>query len=134
MRKLRGFESRTWYNKRRVTATTEIALLAKELIEKARSGNLALNEATGGTFTITNLGMFGIDQGAPIINPPEIAILGVGRIAEKPIVIDGKVEIRPMMNVTLSFDHRVIDGALAARFLQNMKQKIEKPYDVFKIN
>ena len=113
---------------------TEIALLTKKLIEKARSGNLALNEATGGTFTITNLGMFGIDQGTPIINPPEIAILGVGRIAEKPVVIDGRVEIRPMMNITLSFDHRVIDGALAARFLQNMKQKIEKPYEVFKIN
>ena len=113
---------------------TEIALLTKKLIEKARSGNLALNEATGGTFTITNLGMFGIDQGAPIINPPEMAILGVGRIAEKPVVIDGRVEIRPMMNITLSFDHRVIDGALAARFLQNMKQKIEKPYEVFKIN
>jgi pyruvate dehydrogenase E2 component (dihydrolipoamide acetyltransferase) len=58
----------------------------------------------------------------------------VGRIAEKPVVIDGRVEIRPMMNITLSFDHRVIDGALAARFLQNMKQKIEKPYEVFKIN
>ncbi len=113
---------------------TEIALLTKKLIEKARSGNLALNEATGGTFTITNLGMFGIDQGTPIINPPEIAILGVGRIAEKPVVIDGRVEIRPMMNITLSFDHRVIDGALAARFLQNMKQKIENPYEVFKIN
>jgi pyruvate dehydrogenase E2 component (dihydrolipoamide acetyltransferase) len=113
---------------------TEIALLTRKLIEKARSGNLALNEATGGSFTITNLGMFGIDQGTPIINPPEIAILGVGRIAEKPVVIDGRVEIRPMMNITLSFDHRVIDGALAARFLQNMKQKIEKPYEVFKIN
>lgn len=113
---------------------TEIALLTRKLIEKARSGNLALNEATGGSFTITNLGMFGIDQGTPIINPPEIAILGVGRIAEKPVVIDGRIEIRPMMNITLSFDHRVIDGALAARFLQNMKQKIEKPYEVFKIN
>ncbi|RLI51177.1 hypothetical protein DRO61_02860 [Candidatus Bathyarchaeota archaeon] len=113
---------------------TEIALLTRKLIEKAKSGNLALNEATGGSFTITNLGMFGIDQGTPIINPPEIAILGVGRIAEKPVVIDGRVEIRPMMNITLSFDHRVIDGALAARFLQNMKQKIEKPYEVFKIN
>jgi pyruvate dehydrogenase E2 component (dihydrolipoamide acetyltransferase) len=113
---------------------TEIALLTRKLIEKAKSGNLALNEATGGSFTITNLGMFGIDQGTPIINPPEIAILGVGRIAEKPVVIDGRIEIRPMMNVTLSFDHRVIDGALAARFLQNMKQKIEKPYEVFKIN
>lgn len=113
---------------------TEIALLTRKLIEKAKSGNLALNEATGGSFTITNLGMFGIDQGTPIINPPEIAILGVGRIAEKPVVIDGRIEIRPMMNITLSFDHRVIDGALAARFLQNMKQKIEKPYEVFKIN
>ncbi len=113
---------------------TEIALLTRKLIEKARSGNLALNEATGGSFTITNLGMFGIDQGTPIINPPEIAILGMGRIAEKPVVIDGRIEIRPMMNITLSFDHRVIDGALAARFLQNMKQKIEKPYEVFKIN
>ncbi len=113
---------------------TEIALLTRKLIEKARSGNLALNEATGGSFTITNLGMFGVDQGTPIINPPEIAILGVGRIAEKPVVIDGRVEIRPMMNITLSFDHRVIDGALAARFLQNMKQKIENPYEVFKIN
>jgi pyruvate dehydrogenase E2 component (dihydrolipoamide acetyltransferase) len=111
----------------------DIALTTKELVEKARSGNLTLDEITGGTFTITNLGMFGVDQGAPIINPPEIAILGIGRIAQKPVVVDGKIVIRPMMNITLSFDHRVIDGALAARFLQNLKQKIEKPYDIFKI-
>jgi len=112
----------------------DIALTTKELVEKARSGNLALDEITGGTFTITNLGMFGVDQGAPIINPPETGILGVGRIAQKPVVVDGKIVIRPMMNITLSFDHRVIDGALAARFLKTMKQKIESPSDLFENN
>ena len=86
---------------------------------------------TGGTFTITNLGMFGVDHGTPIINPPEIAILGIGRITKKPVVVDDQIVIKPMMNITLSFDHRVIDGALAARFLQNMKQKIEKPDNLF---
>jgi pyruvate dehydrogenase E2 component (dihydrolipoamide acetyltransferase) len=111
----------------------DIALTTKELVEKARSGNIALDEITGGTFTITNLGMFGVDQGAPIINPPEIAILGVGRIAQKPVVVDNKIVIRPMMNITLSFDHRVIDGALAARFLKTMKEKIENPDDLIKI-
>ena len=109
----------------------EIAKTTKELIEKARAGTLALNEITGGTFTITNLGMFGVDHGAPIINPPEIAILGIGRIAKKPVVVDENIVIKPMINITLSFDHRVIDGALAARFLQNMKQKIENPEDIY---
>ena len=70
----------------------------------------------GSTFTISNLGMYAIDTFTPIINQPEVAILGVGRIQEKPVVIDGEIQVRPMMGVSLSFDHRVVDGAPAAAF------------------
>jgi len=82
---------------------------------------------TGGTFTITNLGMYGVDVFTPIINPPETAILGVGRVAEKPIVVQGQAVVRPVMQLSLTFDHRVVDGAPAAEFLQKVKQKLESP-------
>jgi pyruvate dehydrogenase E2 component (dihydrolipoamide acetyltransferase) len=98
----------------------------KEFTEKARQGKLSREELTGGTFTITNLGMYGVDFFTPIINPPEAAILGVGRIVEKPIVANGKIEIKPMSTLSLSYDHRIIDGAPAGQFLRNIKEKIEK--------
>jgi len=103
----------------------EIDTAIKELTEKARQGKLAKEELTGGTFTITNLGMYGVEFFTPIINPPEAAILGVGKITEKPVVIDGKFEVKPMMVLSLSYDHRNVDGAPAAAFLLKVKEKIE---------
>ena len=101
------------------------------LIERARSGQISLDELRGGTFTITNLGMYEIDAFTPIINLPECAILGLGRIVPKQVVVDadaGRVVIQHMMFLSLTFDHRVVDGAPAARFLQRVKQYVEKPY------
>ena len=103
----------------------EIAKESKGLIERARAGKASHDELTGGTFTITNLGMYGVETFVPIINPPESAILGVGAIIERPVVIEGKVETRPMMRLTLSFDHRVVNGAPAARFMQRLKEILE---------
>lgn len=106
---------------------TEISATIKELVEKSRQGKLLTKEASGGTFTISNLGMFGIDLFAPIINPPESAILGVGRVAEKPVVRGDQITVRSMMTLTLVFDHRIMDGAVAARFLQTLKNTLENP-------
>jgi len=106
---------------------TEIATTLQDLIEKARQGKLLTREASGGTFTISNLGMFGIDFFAPIINPPESAILGVGRIVKKPVVINNEMTIRLTMTLTLVFDHRIMDGAVAAGFLQTIKRLLENP-------
>jgi pyruvate dehydrogenase E2 component (dihydrolipoamide acetyltransferase) len=85
---------------------------------------------SGGTFTISNLGMYSIDAFTPIINQPESAILGVGRIHEKPVGVGGEIVLRPMMTLSLSFDHRVIDGAPAAAFLQTVKEVLENPYQM----
>jgi pyruvate dehydrogenase E2 component (dihydrolipoamide acetyltransferase) len=106
----------------------EIALQLKELIEKARQGKLSTEEATGGTFTISNLGMYGVGVQMQIINPPEVAILGVGAITDKPVVINGQITIRPMMTLSLVFDHRALDGAPAAEFLVTLKRILENPY------
>ncbi|NIR86877.1 2-oxo acid dehydrogenase subunit E2 [Candidatus Bathyarchaeota archaeon] len=107
----------------------EVSSTLKGLVEKAREGKLTLEEMSGGTFTITNLGMFGVDVFTPIINPPETAILGVGRVVEKPVVADKEIVTKPMMNLSLSFDHRVVDGAPAAQFLQKVKYILENPND-----
>lgn len=104
----------------------EIDKAIAELATKARQGKLSKEEVSGGTFTVTNLGMYEVDFFIPIINPPEAAILAVGRIIEKPVVIQGKVEVKPMVMLSLSYDHRIIDGARAAEFLRNIKNKIEK--------
>jgi len=103
----------------------EIASSLKELVEKARQGRLAKEDVTSRTFTITNLGMYGVDVFIPIINPPETAILGVGRVTEKPMVANGQITIKPVMQLSLSFDHRIVDGAPAAKFLQEVKQILE---------
>ena len=105
----------------------DIALVSKELIEKAKQGRLTKEELTGGTFTITNLGMYGVDVFTPIVNPPETAILGVGRVVERPVVEDKKMVVRPVMRLSLTFDHRVVDGAPAAQFLQKIKNFLENP-------
>jgi pyruvate dehydrogenase E2 component (dihydrolipoamide acetyltransferase) len=103
----------------------EISTSLSELVDKARQNKLSLDEVTGGTFTVSNLGMYGVDVFTPIINPPENAILGVGRIADKPVVLNGQIVARPVVVLSLSFDHRVMDGAQAASFLQRIKQIVE---------
>ncbi len=101
------------------------------LVEKARNNKLTGREITGGTFTVTNLGMFGIDTFTPIINQPESAILGINAMADRPVVIDGQIAIRPVMNLSLTFDHRVVDGADAAKFLARIKELTENPILLF---
>jgi pyruvate dehydrogenase E2 component (dihydrolipoamide acetyltransferase) len=95
--------------------------------KRARSGQLTPDEITGGTFTVTNLGMFGTDHFTPVINPPESAILGVCRTVEKPVVFHGAIVIRPMCNFILGFDHRIIDGAVGAQFMSRLRDLIENP-------
>jgi pyruvate dehydrogenase E2 component (dihydrolipoamide acetyltransferase) len=98
----------------------EIATITKDLGERARAGKLALDDVTGGTFTVTNLGTWGVDVFTPILNPGETGILGIGRIVEKPAVYRGEIARRSMLVLSLTFDHRVIDGAPAAAFLQTV--------------
>lgn len=97
------------------------------LAGKAREGKITIDEMTGGTFTITNGGVFGSMLSTPIINPPQSAILGMHNIVERPVAINGKVEIRPIMYVALSYDHRVIDGRESVSFLVKVKQMLEQP-------
>ncbi len=103
----------------------------QSLAERARAGRSLPDDLAGGTFTITNMGMFEIDAFTPIINPPECAILGVGRIVARPVGFGGQVVLREMMALSLSFDHRLVDGGPAARFLQRVKQWIERPFALF---
>lgn len=105
----------------------EISESVKDLASKAKAGKLIEEEMSGGTFTITNLGMFGIQSFSPIINQPEVAILGVNTIEDTPVVINGEIVIKPLMNLSLTADHRAIDGAMAAKFLSKVKELIEKP-------
>jgi pyruvate dehydrogenase E2 component (dihydrolipoamide acetyltransferase) len=99
----------------------------RELVERARKGR-SLPDDFGGTFTITSLGPMDVDGFTPIINVPEAAILGVGRIADKAVVYKGQLAARKMMTLSLAFDHRVSDGAPAARFLKYIKELVEEPY------
>jgi pyruvate dehydrogenase E2 component (dihydrolipoamide acetyltransferase) len=107
----------------------QIADALQDLTVRARAGELGLRDVQHGTFTISNLGMYGIQQFRAIINPPESAILAVGAVVRKPVVINERdeVAVRPMLAVTLSADHRVVDGIVAARFLQDLVQAIEMP-------
>ena len=105
----------------------EITQARAELAQKARDRKITKEEMTGSTFTISNLGMFGIDQFSAILQPPEGAILAIGRITDKAVVRDGQIVIRPMMTLTLSIDHRVLDGVLGSQFLQSLKGYIENP-------
>ena len=106
---------------------TEIASALRDLTEKARSNTLSVDEVTAGTFTLSNLGMFGIDTFNAIINPPQCSILGVGRTVEKPVAEGGRVGIKPIAWLTLSSDHRIVDGATAAKFLGRVKELLENP-------
>lgn len=108
----------------------EIAAVTKAMGEKARGRGLGPEDYGYGTFTISNLGMFGVDRFTAIINPPEAAILAVGRVKDTPVAVDGKVEIKAMMSITLSSDHRLIDGAAAGRFLSHLREVLEQPLEL----
>ena len=105
----------------------------EDVISRAKEAKLKQVDFVGGTFTITNLGMFGVDYFNPIINPPQAAILGINRIVEKPRVLDNEIKIVKTMNLSLTFDHRIIDGAEASRFLLKLKSYIEKPEEIINI-
>ncbi|WP_167618433.1 2-oxoglutarate dehydrogenase complex dihydrolipoyllysine-residue succinyltransferase [Maribellus sediminis] len=109
----------------------EIELEIKELAEKARTKKISVDELSGGTFTITNGGVFGSLLSTPIINPPQSAILGMHNIVERPVAVNGQVVIRPMMYVALSYDHRIIDGKDSVGFLVKVKEMIENPERMF---
>lgn len=98
------------------------------LIAKTKAGGLKKEEYSGATFTVSNLGMFGIDEFTAIVNPPQVGILAVGSMTDTPVVRDGQIVIRPMMNLVLTYDHRVIDGAPAAQFLSRVKELLENSY------
>jgi 2-oxoglutarate dehydrogenase E2 component (dihydrolipoamide succinyltransferase) len=98
-----------------------------KLAEKARDGSLAIEEITGGTFTISNGGVFGSLLSTPILNPPQTAILGMHKIQDRPMSVDGEIKILPMMYLALSYDHRMIDGKEAVQFLDTIKKLIEDP-------
>jgi pyruvate dehydrogenase E2 component (dihydrolipoamide acetyltransferase) len=105
----------------------EIAVESRELAQRARERKLTPEEYTGGTFSVSNLGMFDIDQFTGVINPPEAGLIAVGSITEQPVVDDGELLVQQRMRLTMSCDHRVIDGAMGARFLQTVKQMLENP-------
>ena len=107
----------------------EIAVQRRDLTERARTGKLRPQDLVGGTFTISNLGMFGVDAFSAIITPPQAAILAVGRIADRVVPVDGSPGIRPMMTLTLSSDHRVVDGVRAAEFLRDVTEAIGNPQE-----
>jgi pyruvate dehydrogenase E2 component (dihydrolipoamide acetyltransferase) len=105
----------------------EIAADRAALVDRARSGKLQQADLDGGTFTISNLGMYGIERFIAVLNPPQAAILAVGSTEEKPVVVDGEVVVRPRMELTLTCDHRAIDGATGAEFLGDVKAFLEEP-------
>jgi pyruvate dehydrogenase E2 component (dihydrolipoamide acetyltransferase) len=105
----------------------EIAKQRRELTDRARAGRLRPTDLAGGTFTISNLGMFHVDSFQAIITPPQAAILAVGRIADRVVPVSGGIDVRPMLNLTLSSDHRVIDGAKAATFLHDLGEALQEP-------
>lgn len=114
-----------------VKSLLDIATEVRELAGRARARKLKPEEYMGATFSISNLGMFGIDEFTAVINPPEAAILAIGAMKERPVARDGEIEIHQMMRVTMSCDHRVVDGAVGAQFLQTFKQILENPLYLF---
>ena len=111
-----------------------VELEVKRLAERARDGQITVDEMTGGTFTISNGGVFGSMLSTPIINPPQSAILGMHNIVERPIAVNGKVEIRPVMYLALSYDHRIIDGKESVGFLVHIKEALENPTEILMNN
>jgi pyruvate dehydrogenase E2 component (dihydrolipoamide acetyltransferase) len=105
----------------------EVADRRRDLVARARSGGLRPEDVQGGTFTLSNLGMFGVDAFAAVVNGPQAAILAVGRVADRVVAVDGRPAVRPRMSLTLSCDHRVLDGVRAARFLETLAEVAEEP-------
>jgi pyruvate dehydrogenase E2 component (dihydrolipoamide acetyltransferase) len=105
----------------------EIAAARADLVERARSAKLLQQDLEDGTFTVSNLGMYGIEQFIAVLNPPQVAILAVGAIEETPVVVDGEFDIKPMMSLTLTADHRAVDGSVAAEFLGTVRAYLEEP-------
>ena len=110
-----------------VKTLAQIAVEARDVAERARGGKLRAQELSGATFSISNLGMYDVEEFSAIINPPEGAILAVGSVLEKPVVEDGQIRAGRRMKMTISCDHRVMDGAMGARFLQDAKRLLEEP-------
>jgi pyruvate dehydrogenase E2 component (dihydrolipoamide acetyltransferase) len=108
-------------------SVVEIAVARTDLVERARAGKLQRDDLEGGTFTISNLGMYGVERFTAVVNPPQAAILAVGAIQEKPLVRDGAVVVRPMMDLMLTCDHRSVNGAAGAAFLQSVQSILEEP-------
>jgi pyruvate dehydrogenase E2 component (dihydrolipoamide acetyltransferase) len=108
----------------------QIAAERAALVARARAGQISPDDLAGGTFTLTNLGMYRVDSFHAILNPPQSAILGVGRIAERPIVIGGQIAVRRTVLLALSCDHRVLDGVLGAHFLGRVAELIEEPHEL----
>jgi len=108
----------------------EVSQASKMLIEKVKAGKVSIEDLSGGTFTISNLGMFDIDVFTAIINPPQVAILAVGKIKEGLVVENGKMQVRELMRVSLSCDHRVVDGAYGAKFLKKFKEALMEPKNI----
>ncbi len=106
----------------------------KRLALRARDGDITVDEMTGGTFTITNGGVFGSMMSTPIINPPQSAILGMHNIIERPVVVDGNIVARPMMYLAVSYDHRIIDGRESVGFLVAIKEALENPIEILMDN
>ena len=111
------------------SSLTEIVRQRADLVDRARRKQLAIDELRGGTFSISNLGMFDIDFFTAILNPPQSGILSVGKVKDTPAVKGGKVQIVPLMKLVLGVDHRVVDGAVGAAFLQELKRNLESPRD-----
>ncbi|HEV2711713.1 MAG TPA: dihydrolipoamide acetyltransferase family protein, partial [Gaiellaceae bacterium] len=105
----------------------EIAAARADLVTRARDAKLQQQDLEGGTFTVSNLGMYGVEQFVAVLNPPEVAILAVGAIEERPVVVSGELEFRPTMSLTLTCDHRAIDGSVAAEFLGTVRALLEEP-------
>jgi pyruvate dehydrogenase E2 component (dihydrolipoamide acetyltransferase) len=105
----------------------EIAAQRVELVDRARTGKLKQGDLEGGTFTISNLGMFGVEHFIAVLNPPQVAILAVGAVEETPVVRDGEIVVRPLMDLTLTCDHRAVDGSVAAEFLATVRSMLEEP-------
>jgi 2-oxoglutarate dehydrogenase E2 component (dihydrolipoamide succinyltransferase) len=105
----------------------ELEKTINDLGARARDGRLAMEELVGGTFTISNGGVYGSLMSAPILNPPQVGILGMHKIQERPMAINGEIKIRPMMYLALSYDHRIVDGREAVSFLVRIKECIEDP-------
>ena len=99
----------------------------KDFVNKAGEGSLSIEDLSGGTFSITNGGIFGSLMSTPILNPPQVGILGLHKIEQRPIVVDGQMVIQPMMYVAVSYDHRIVDGREAVQFLVRIKELIEDP-------